>query len=186
MRQTSNRKGRLAAAILACIMLITCFTTACQPTPESEVVVGKDDNTLESAIHTEAPPGTTIQYEERWAEELNSADREVRILVDAPVDVPNVTNVSVVSIKPHYFNDEEVKKAVKELLGDQQLYQPAVDKSELQQYIISLRADIESLKKDGTYSDIHMGSGAGEEADDVEGTIEFYEEKLKTVEQGLQ
>ena len=45
-----RRKGRLAAAMLVCVMLITCFTTACQPTPEEEVVVNKVDGALESKL----------------------------------------------------------------------------------------------------------------------------------------
>ena len=183
MKKTTKPPVRMAAILLAGMMAMACFTTACQPTPESEVVIGKNDDTLESAIHTEALPGTTIEYDERWTEELQSADKEVKILIDAPVEVPNVTTASVVSVKPHYFNDIEVGAAVKELLGDQQLYQPTVDKSELEQYIISLRADIQSLKRDGTYSELHMGSGAGEPADDVEGSIEFYEWKLAKCEQ---
>ncbi len=181
--QKKSRSTVVVSLALAMMMLVVCFTTACQPTPESEAVIGKNDDTLESAIHTEALPGTTIEYDERWTEELQSADKEVKILVDAPVEVPNVTNASVVSVKPHYFNDEEIVKAVEALYGNQQLYQYTVDKSELERYIISLRADIESLKRDGTYSELHMGSGAGEKADDVEGTIEFYEEKLEKVEQ---
>lgn len=185
MKNMSKRSVKLFVGILSIVLFVCCFTTACQPTPESEVVIGKNNDTLELAIHTEATSGTQINSEEFWIEELQSADKEVKININASVKESNVSSVSVVYVKPHYFNNEEVKKAVKELFGDQQLYQHSVDKSELEQYIIALRADIKSLKEDGTYSDLHMGSGAGEKADtdDIKGTIEFFEEKLKKAEQ---
>ena len=41
MRGTSKRSVKLTAALMAAILLMTCFTTACQPTPEKEVVVAK-------------------------------------------------------------------------------------------------------------------------------------------------
>ena len=40
MRRRSSRPARMTAALLACVMLLACFTTACQPTPEEPVVIG--------------------------------------------------------------------------------------------------------------------------------------------------
>ncbi len=41
MRRTSGASAKLAAALLSALLLLTCFTTACQPTPEVEIIGSK-------------------------------------------------------------------------------------------------------------------------------------------------
>lgn len=65
MKNESNRSVKIIAGILAAILFMACFTTACQPTPQGNIVVDKNnlkeqisENTTESQKVNE--DGTTI------------------------------------------------------------------------------------------------------------------------------
>lgn len=170
-------------SILLCLLFLT---TACQPTPEKEAVVGKNDGILEEAIHSQVPVEAEIHTEDRWYQELVSSDHSVEISIDAEVETPDVSNVPVLSIRPHFITDEEAATAVKTLMGDATLYEYTLDRDIIMDAILSFRADVESLKRDGTYSPIHKGSGAGEKAENPEDSIELYERKLAEAEKAYE
>jgi beta-lactamase regulating signal transducer with metallopeptidase domain len=51
MKRKSKFNIKMIAVLLAGVIGVCCFTTACQPTPESEIVVNKNNGKLETAIH---------------------------------------------------------------------------------------------------------------------------------------
>ena len=57
MDAKSRRGARLVSALVAMLLAVTCFTTACQPTPEEKIIVGKNEN-LDSIISNTAAPDT--------------------------------------------------------------------------------------------------------------------------------
>ncbi|MBR4079632.1 MAG: hypothetical protein IKK29_05420, partial [Christensenellaceae bacterium] len=55
----TGRTMRIISAIMVFLILICCFTTACQPTPEKTIVINKNDGKLEEKI-----AGETVVFEE--------------------------------------------------------------------------------------------------------------------------
>ena len=51
MPRKTGTSVKTISLILAGVLGLACFTTACQPTPEEPVVIGKGDGKLEEIIH---------------------------------------------------------------------------------------------------------------------------------------
>ena len=95
MRNRTSRKGRAAALLLACVMMLACFTTACQPTPETPVVVEKGE--FEDIIAQEQTedqenqtPAIAEPYEapESWTESVDMKGSDIAVKVDADIICP--------------------------------------------------------------------------------------------------
>lgn len=112
----TNRQGRIAAVTLAALLLVSCFTTACQPTPTQPVVVNKNDDALEKVI--EASPAPTQKYEApaHWNEEY--FEKELSISVDADLKLPEVDAYPIYKVEPRYFTKEQVQILSDALFGD--------------------------------------------------------------------
>ena len=63
-KHRTGRAMRIVSAVIACMILICCFTTACQPTPEKPIVINKNDGKLEEKIAGEA-----VVFEEEKTED---------------------------------------------------------------------------------------------------------------------
>jgi hypothetical protein len=50
MSMQKSRNGLRSVAAVISALLLSCFTTACQPTPTEEIVVNKGNGALESAV----------------------------------------------------------------------------------------------------------------------------------------
>jgi beta-lactamase regulating signal transducer with metallopeptidase domain len=68
MRRRSSYTGRAAAALLAAVVLVACFTTACVPGPETsdtgstpEITASAAPETESSAAQTAAPPASAAE-----------------------------------------------------------------------------------------------------------------------------
>ena len=143
---------KICPVALVVLLLFTCMLTACQPTPEKETVVGKNDGVLEEAIASTASPQATLAAEPDWSDEFSSADGKMQIVIRAEVNVPEENKFPVISCTPHYFTVEEANKAVEALFGDQQLYDAStIDKKSAEDRVLMLRRDLESLKTTGEY-----------------------------------
>ena len=143
---------KICPVALVVLLLFTCMLTACQPTPEKEAVIGKNDGVLEEAIASTASPQATLAAEPDWSDEFSSADGKMQIVIRAEVNVPEENKFPVISCTPHYFTVEEANKAVEALFGDQQLYDAStIDKKSAEDRVLMLRRDLESLKTTGEY-----------------------------------
>lgn len=137
----TNLRGRIAAVTLAALLLISCFTTACQPTPEQPVVVKKNDDTLEKAI--EASPAPVKKYEApaHWDEEYSENDGELTISVNADLELPDVDAYPIYKVEPRYFTKEQVQILSDALFGDAEVQ--GVDKqwtkSQYEKLIVDLK-----------------------------------------------
>ncbi len=91
MTKRTSRSTRMAAFFIALLLLFTCFTTACQPTPETPVVVNKAQGLPSDALNTgenEQPSESPlIDVPDRWTEEEKLNDSST-VKIDANVDVP--------------------------------------------------------------------------------------------------
>lgn len=111
---------RVFAAVLCAALLFTCFTTACQPTPEGDVVINKGEGTLENAIAgMPAPTAEPIASSSsvHWVDEAQSDSGRVKIEIDAEIIMPNVAAHPVYRIDPCAdFTQEFVTAVHRELL----------------------------------------------------------------------
>lgn len=158
--------------VLGFIILVIALTlSACQKTPETPVITNKKDSKLDDAILSSDTPNETLKPEANCQEQLISADNSVTININAAVETPEITKISVVSCIPHYFTIEEVKKAIDLFYGDENLYDNSLsDQGWLESEIISRKADLDYLKKNGEYPKI--------EGDDGERIVTNLEEEI--------
>lgn len=118
-------KKHIFIILLAALLLLA----ACQPTPESPIVVGKDQSAMIEKAQEDSPyasPETgeqavdwyaRLDAPERYTTSLTSAGGHLTVEVDAPVILPDV-ELPVVRIAPYVFTDEDAQRFVTALLGD--------------------------------------------------------------------
>lgn len=109
--------------LLAALMLFV----ACQPTPESPIVVGKDQNAMIEKAESDASYREDAVDGVNWAERLNvpshysanlvSGGRHLKVDVDARVVLPE-TELPIVRLKTVTLSDDDVKRIVTALLGE--------------------------------------------------------------------
>lgn len=141
MNYKTNKKVILTAFLVTSLLLFTCFTTACQPTPESGVVVGKNNEIIQNTIKYKKSdfPHT---YQDRHS------DNGVDIVFDASVHLPESDQLSCYSISATQFTQDQVGTIIKGLFGDQRLYDLAkVTKSEIEPEYIQALADLKNKQE---------------------------------------
>lgn len=114
-------KKRIYLILIASLFLLC----ACQPTPESSIIVGKDQQQMIEKAQEDAgyPKDGPVDWRERlnvperYSVKLKSNGGRLTVDVDAEVIVPD-EELTVVHISPRRFSDEDAGRIVKALLGD--------------------------------------------------------------------
>lgn len=131
-KKKSTGRGRVIAALLACLLLLTCFTTACQPTPEQSIIVGKNqDAMLSAAVQTPDASGTStaafslfnMDVPETYTFSTVGADGRLTVSADAKVTIPGVDTLPTAEVVPGTFTQEMVSGMLGYLFGDIPYYQ---------------------------------------------------------------
>jgi len=131
MRRRSSRPARLTALLFSAVMLVACFTTACQPTPEQPIVIGKDqDAMLSAAVRTPGSSGSGeaafslsgMEVPETYTFDTTGADGKLTVSADAAVRVPDVDALPTVKVGPGTFTQETVSGMLDYLYGDTPYY----------------------------------------------------------------
>lgn len=166
-KRKSGKGARLAAAALSLVLVLACFTTACQPTPTKPIVVNKGGDVLDKIIAQ--TPAPTVQYEapKKWQELINQGNLDVAI--DAEINLPDVESFPVIGVEPLQFQGSDVEKAAKVFFGN------AVPKNytaDTKEYITKIM--LEYKKK---LADIENGTYKPEEGEKK--SIESYVAKLE-------
>ena len=124
-RKEFSMKRRLFLVLIAALLLFC----ACQPTPESSIIVGKDQQQMiekaqETAIY--ASPDASVQKvdwyarlgaPEQYTTTLKSAGGRLTVEVDADVILPSA-ELPIVHVVPRSFSDEDAQRIVKALWGN--------------------------------------------------------------------
>jgi hypothetical protein len=142
-----TKTSLVISLLLAMLMLITCFTTACQPTPEEKIIVSKGDGKLEDIIAGEpAPMETALNYQvpERLEYDLVGSD-DFKVQVKADVTMPDAKTYPVMSAKPDTITQQQADLIVTALLKGKTLYKPTMeqDKSQIQARIDYYNRELE-------------------------------------------
>ena len=168
MRSRSSAKARTAAVVLSAVLLLTCFTTACQPTPEAPFVQSKDNDSVQKAI--ESGPEQVVRYSapDAWQSALYDEDKKIGINVDAQVIVP-ADIWGIYQLKTKDTDKEYLDKVLRTLIGNAAVYGEDTypSKDELENTLIRLKRELTEIKKD-----------AGAETKGLEDWIKQVEEAL--------
>ncbi len=157
MSRRSRNGTKAAAVLLASVLAVACFTTACQPTPEKPVVVNKNANALSDSLKATPAPEAAYDAPETFQKSFPAKDDRVTMNIDAAVDVPKVSAFPVVRITPGEFTSDFVKKTADVLFEGKTAYEPRTQmtKPEIEKEILELQqalADPEHSKSDGLTS----------------------------------
>jgi len=145
----TGRTMRMVSAIAACMILVCCFTTACQPTPEKPIVVNKNDGKLEEKIAAESvvfeEEAKTLDVDESqlyYLQEGQSALAKsigapehwnveeqtykipfgtLNLTVDADVHIPDA-KAEVDTVDLQVFTAEEQQAIIDTFFGDKDVY----------------------------------------------------------------
>lgn len=121
----SRRSAVLVSVMMAALLLLTCFTTACQPTPTEPFVQTKDNDTVQQAIESSQPDSTAEIHRysapETWQSQVSDEAKKVGINVDAQVTVPTDmwSLYQLVEIEP---DKAYVDRILNALIGDAKIY----------------------------------------------------------------
>ena len=148
----SRKSAALVSGLLAALLLVGCFTTACQPTPTEPIVQSKMGDTVQRAIESSAPESTAEIYHfsapATWQSELSDEAKAIAIKVDAQVTVPTDTwgIYQLSTINPDKAYIDGVLKA---LIGDAKIYgeDTYLSRSELEQQLSGIEQEIKNVQQ---------------------------------------
>ncbi len=139
---------------VACVFTALCLLTACQPTPEAPVVVGRDEVTLKAAMaQTQAAAEMAQPYDapEHIKLDINDLPNNFSIAFDADVEVSGQTAWPVYTIEKAVVTQEQADAVRKALLKDAVLYKPGEYRSreEIQRSIDSYEEELRISSEKG-------------------------------------
>lgn len=122
----NRTSDKLTALSLAVVLVIVCFLSACQPTPEMPVVVGKGDGLADIIKATPSPssdvspsstpaPNNDALYEKlgvpkHWRFEESALDGKLNLTADVDITLPNVTKLPAATARLSAFTQEDLEK----------------------------------------------------------------------------
>ena len=126
------------------VLIVACFASACQPTPEKAAVIGRQDDIL--AIITPVSPE---EFEEMQAPAHVSGVYDfarLSIIFDADVVVPKTIAYPVVKVSKRVFSDEEYLSLIERFAGaNDELYSEwNLSKSEWMDKIVKITPHVNS------------------------------------------
>lgn len=136
MKRKSGKSAKAGALLLAGAMLVCCFTTACQPTPEEAAVVNRNDGKMQDAIGNSDPASVRpLDVPEEWAETLSTKLDNLKINVDAEIFGTDLAAYPVAEVTAKSYTEQEISDFINYFAADKKLF----DASE------ETKADVERL-----------------------------------------
>ncbi|MEN6339875.1 MAG: DUF6034 family protein, partial [Clostridiaceae bacterium] len=141
--------------VLFAVLWIIPALAACQKTPESPIVVGKNAEILiekatatDSAVPVMESADRITGAPQTYQVELANTQGNLLIHVDAEIDVPDVQTLSVARMIPREFTSEDVKKlydtfcAGATSIGSDPVFTKAFQLRSYQDYLDMRKADV--------------------------------------------
>lgn len=143
------RKLIISAGMAAVFLL-----SACQKSPDSSIVVNKDmDHLIDEAQKNNDNPvevADIAQNYDTYQTMLEDESLGVKVTVDAKVDIPQTSQMSVIRVKQADITQEFLDKVRQELMGNEALYDGSVLettlRSDIEQEISAIKNEIASLE----------------------------------------
>ena len=136
LRKKTKYSVKIPVLALVLLLAFGSFTSACKATPDSPIVVGKND--LELKIKDNGNANLNIPK----TAQLNYTEGKMTVNLNAQVDVPGVSKIPVVKIAPDVFTQERVDRAIKVLMQGKPIYKRSdvATKSQLERELIYMKA----------------------------------------------
>ncbi len=140
------------------LLLLLLLLTACQPTPEQEIVIGKDNEAMiEKAKETGTPaPVQTGLREHLGAPETYTiayTDEARKLIIEgtAKVVLPETDGLPLLYVSADRFSQKTVYAFFNRLCGDEQMVEPPIQapKSVIRQQMDELIREIDALHEKG-------------------------------------
>ncbi len=179
MKQKSQWHVKLTALLLAGVMIVCCFTTACQPTPDKPVIVNKvEDIPKEAILETVAPlpvEKNTVEpvvysANEHWTESVKKND-VFSIEVDADILMPEAAAYPVERLERVVLTQEKVNDLIAFFTEPGTKFYSGEYvrlKSEYEEELINLKKSLQDV----------LNGGDGETPESIRGYIKEVESKL--------
>lgn len=172
--------------LLLC-MSAAILMTACQSSPEEDIVVNKNEGVLESAIE-ESSDGDTAKSEdipETYQDEFMNDSGDVSVQINAKVSAVDGA-LPVLRVTPHEITGEEVKTWAEVLFDGQEAYEPnhTLTKNEIEAEI--LRYKQMASNKDRLIEEYGSESQAQSMIDDYNRKIADYESMYDTAPESVE
>lgn len=166
--------------MLALGMVMTITLSACQNSPDSSIVKNKDfDNMIEEAQNTESGSSNVedIGNYDTYQTAIQDESLHVSVNVDAKVDIPETSRMSVLRIRQKKIDQELLDKVKEELVQGKSLYDGSIrsvnTRSTLEEAIRSLKKELKEVEA-GAY-------GLAEE--DIQNTKEEYQRHIDEMQE---
>ena len=124
------------ALVLPVVFSLAYCCTACQYSPQMDVITSKNDGTFDanSAISSNEhhEPDSVMQFD--YADEFLSTDGSVEFQIDIDTSISNA-DMPIVEVSPHFVTGTECKKIAEVVLGDAVFYEKddVLSQDEIQQ-----------------------------------------------------
>ncbi len=174
MKQKTKTAVRLAALMLTFVMLFTCFTTACQPTPADAIVIGKDMQQMLGKAKAPHESGVSLKERlaipDRFTGSTQDETGRFKAVMDATFTIPNVNDIPIVRVEAQPFDHGTVEKIKDYFFDDGPCYDPEAlyeeTKPELVEILAKLKARKAELEGKGM-KPLHPELESGDEADET-------------------
>lgn len=106
------------------ILLTTIILSACQNSPEREIVASKNDGSFDiSVLQSATDPEQEIASPSwNYIDQFTSTDGKVNFLLQLTQDLPQ-TAMPVIQVSPHYLTEEDAKRVADVLFPDSTFYE---------------------------------------------------------------
>ena len=117
-----TKAATVVSALLALAMVVTCFTTACQPTPEQEIVVGRQEDVLSNVSAVASDDFEPIEVPDHVSGVYDDYPY-LSVTYDADVVVPETAAYPVTEVTKRVFSEQDFLSYIELLIdGDYEMY----------------------------------------------------------------
>lgn len=103
---------RKEKAVSVCLFALCLLLTACQPTPEEEIVKQKSEALFIESITATAEPEKSfkMQVSQHITQDVETENAKIKISIDADVEMPDAKAYPIVKISKSEFSRETLKR----------------------------------------------------------------------------
>jgi hypothetical protein len=138
--------------MLILLLTVMCISAVCgcQPTPETPVVVGKNDgdNKITSLFGETSATESPYEAPESWKEETPITSGGLSVMIGAKVTVPDVTKFPVVKVDDHVFTQDEADELIASLSEGNELFPPRTEmtRADKEELLLVMKARLAEFK----------------------------------------
>ena len=117
------------------ILFIAVLIVSCQPTPDTPPVVYRGEGLPEGCVIDAAAEESSkeIDAPSHWTEETDRAQNLAKIVADADIIVPDISNTPLLELSQVALTENKLKELIEYFAGNARLYEiPAMTKDELE------------------------------------------------------